>query len=372
MIVAFRCVATFALAVAVGYVSAADFPKPTEADFVARDFKFASGEVLPELRIHYRTFGRIARDAKGQATNVVLIGHGTGGSGASLVEPPNGAALFASELFGKGQPLDAEKYFIVVPDGLGHGKSSKPSDGLRARFPRYGYRDMIEAQYRMLTEGLKVDHLRLVMGTSMGGMHTWMWGELHPDFMDALMPLASLPAQIGGRNRMWRKIAIDAIRLDPEFKQGEYASQPPGLRVAIEMLVFMGSNAVIRQTAMPTRSQVDAYVDQSVAAYMGTIDANDIAYALDASYDYDPAPDLGKIRVPLLAINSADDLINPPELWILERGILHVPKGTAIVIPLSPETIGHGTHTKAVLWKHHLAELLSNTGPGVAPMPDQR
>jgi homoserine O-acetyltransferase/O-succinyltransferase len=366
VIAGFRRVAALLFAAAAGCASAADFPKPTEADFVARDFKFASGEVLPELRIHYRTFGRIARDEKGHATNVVLIGHGTGGSGASLVEPPTGAALFASELFGKGQPLDADKYFIVVPDGLGHGKSSKPSDGLHARFPRYGYRDMIEAQYRMLTEGLKVDHLRLVMGTSMGGMHTWLWGQLHPEFMDALMPLASLPAQIAGRNRMWRKFAIDAIRFDPGFRQGEYTTQPAGLRVAIDMLVFMGSNAVIRQQAMPTRSQVDAYVDQSVASYMGTLDANDIAYALDASYDYDPAPDLSKIRAPLLAINSADDLINPPELGILERGILHVPKGSAIVIPLSPETIGHGTHTKAALWKHHLAELLLNTGPGVA------
>jgi homoserine O-acetyltransferase len=349
------------VAAAAGAVAAADYPQPTEADFVARDFKFASGEMLPEVRIHYRTFGRIARDANGHATNVVLIGHGTGGSGASLVDSPTGNALFASELLGKGQPLDADKYFVVVPDGLGHGKSSKPSDGLHGRFPRYGYRDMVEAQYRLLTEGLKVDHLRLAMGTSMGGMQTWMWGELHPEFMDALMPLASLPAPIAGRNRMWRKIAIDAIRTDPAFREGDYPSQPAGLHVATQMLVLMSSNPVLRQKAMPTRSETDAFLDKSVASAIGAMDANDIAYALDASYDYDPAADLGKIRVPLLAINSADDLINPPELGILEAGIARVAHGLAIVIPLSDETIGHGTHTKAKLWKQHLARLLRET-----------
>jgi homoserine O-acetyltransferase len=360
-LVALRFAAALVFAAAAGLVTAADPPKFAEADFVARDFRFASGEALPELRIHYRTLGRIARDANGRATNVVLIGHGTGGSGASLVDSPTGNALFSSELFGPGQPLDAGKYFIVVPDGLGHGRSSKPSDGLRARFPRYGYRDMIAAQYRLLTEGLKVDHLRLVMGTSMGGMHTWMWGELHPDFMDALMPLASLPAQIGGRNRMWRKLSIEAIRGDPAFQQGNYTAQPRGLKVAIEMLVFMGSNPVVRQKAMPTRAMTDAAVNQSVESAMRTIDANDLAYALDASIDYDPAPDLKKIRAPLLAINSADDLINPPELGLLEAGIAQVAKGRAIVIPLGDETIGHGTHTKAKLWKHHLAELLRRT-----------
>jgi homoserine O-acetyltransferase len=356
-----RLVAAFVLSFVATHAGAADYPKPTEADFVARDFKFASGETLPEVRIHYRTFGRIARDANGHATNVVLIGHGTGGSGASLVDSPTGNALFASELLGKGQPLDAEKYFVVVPDGLGHGKSSKPSDGLHGRFPRYGYRDMVEAQYRLVTEGLKVDHLRLVMGTSMGGMQTWMWGELHPEFMDALMPLASLPAAIAGRNRMWRKIAIDAIRTDPAFREGDYVSQPAGLQVAAGMLILMSSNPVVRQKAMPTRAQTDAFFDRSAAGAMGSTDANDLAYALEASWDYDPAPDLGKIRAPLLAINSADDLINPPELGLLEAGIARVPHGRAIVIPLSDETIGHGTHTKAKLWKDHLAQLLRET-----------
>jgi homoserine O-acetyltransferase/O-succinyltransferase len=353
--------AAFIFAAAACAVPAADYPQLTEADFVARDFKFSSGAVLQEVRIHYRTFGRIARDANGHATNVVLIGHGTGGSGASLVDSPTGSALFAAELLGKGQPLDADKYFVVVPDGLGHGKSSKPSDGLHSRFPRYGYRDMVEAQYRLVTEGLKVDHLRLVMGTSMGGMQTWMWGELHPEFMDALMPLASLPAPIAGRNRMWRKIAIDAIRTDPTFRDGDYASQPAGLHVAAEMLILMSSNPVVRQKAMPTRAETDAFLDKSAAGAMSSTDANDLAYALDASYDYDPAADLGRIRAPLVAINSADDLINPPELGLLEAGIARVLHGRAIVIPLSDETIGHGTHTKAKLWKRHLAQLLRET-----------
>ncbi len=340
---------------------AADYPKPVEADFVMRDFRFASGEVLPEARVHYRTLGRIERNAQGHAKNVVLVMHGTGGSGASLVDSPTGSALFASELFGPGQPLDATRYFIVAPDGLGHGKSSKPSDGLRARFPRYGYRDMMLANYRLLTEGLRVDHLRLVMGTSMGGMQTWMWGEEYPDFMDALMPLASLPTQIAGRNRMWRKVAIDAIRRDPQWMNGDYAAQPPGLRVAAEMLILMGSNAVIRQKAAPTRDAADAFLDQAIATATRNMDANDIAYALDASFDYDPAPGLEKIRAPLLAINSADDLINPPELGILEAGVRRVAGGHAIVIPLSGETIGHGSHTKAKLWKEHLARLLEET-----------
>jgi homoserine O-acetyltransferase len=335
--------------------------KPAEADYIARDFRFADGSTLPELRIHYRTIGTLRRDAAGHADNAVLIMHGTGGSGASLVDSPTGTTLFAAELFGPGQPLDARKFFIIVPDGLGHGKSSKPSDGLHARFPRYGYHDMVQAEYRLVTEGLHVDHLRLVMGTSMGGMHAWMWGEEHPEFMDALMPLASLPVQIGGRNRMWRKVAIDAIRLDPQWNGGDYAAQPAGLRVAAEMLVLMSSNSLLRQAAAPTRAESDALLDKSVAAYAAAMDANDLAYALDASYDYDPAPGLGRIRAPLLAINSADDLINPPELGILEAGVKQVAKGRAIVLPISADTVGHGSHTKAVLWKHYLAELLEET-----------
>src|SRR5438270_4383130 len=337
--------ATFLLA-AVRFVGAADYPAPAESDYAIRDFKFTSGETLPELRIHYRTLGKAEKDAQGKTTNAVLIMHGTTGSGAQFIRPE-----FAGELFGKDQPLDAAKYFIVLPDGIGHGKSSKPSDGMHEKFPRYGYLDMIEADYRLLTEGLGVNHARLVMGTSMGGMHTWLWGELHPDFMDALMPLASLPTQISGRNRAWRRMIIDAIRNDPDWHGGDYARQPPSLRTAAEMLWFMSSNPVLRQKEAPTLAKTDEVLDKFVDGIVKADDANDVLYALEASHDYDPGPNLEKIRAPLLAINSADDLINPPELGILERKIKRVPHGDAIVIPLSDKTRGHGSHTIAVLWK---------------------
>lgn len=336
---------------------AADYPAPTEGDFVLRDFVFKSGETLPELRIHYRTIGTPRRDAAGRVTNAVLITHGTTGSGAQFLSPN-----FAPELFGAGQPLDATQYFIVLPDGIGHGKSSKPSDGLRARFPRYGYRDMIEAQYRLLTEGLGVNHARLVMGTSMGGMHTWLWGQTYPDFMDALMPMASLPTQIAGRNRAWRRLAIDAIRQDPEWQGGNYARQPQSLRTGAQMLYLMSSNPVLRQAETPTLAQTDAALDAFVANYLKTGDANDYLYALEASHDYDPNPGLEKITAPLLALNTADDLINPPELGILEREISRVKHGRAIVLPLTPQTRGHGSHTVAALWKNELLKLLAESG----------
>jgi homoserine O-acetyltransferase/O-succinyltransferase len=341
--------------------SAADYPAPTEGDFTICDFKFQSGETLPELRIHCRTLGKPEKDAKGKTSNAVLIMHGTTGNGAQFIRPE-----FAGELFGKDQPFDATKFFVVLPDGIGHGKSSKPSDGMHAEFPRYGYLDMVEAQYRLLTEGLGVNHARLVMGTSMGGMHTWLWGELHPDFMDALMPLASLPTQISGRNRAWRRIVIDAIRNDPAWNGGEYlarAGQPPSLRTAAEMLWFMSSNPVLRQKDAPSLAKTDELLDKFVEQIVKTDDANDVLYALEASHDYDPGPNLEKIRAPLLAINSADDLINPPELGILEREIKRVPHGRAIVIPLSDKTHGHGSHTLAALWKDQLLELLKETEP---------
>jgi len=335
---------------------AADYPSPTEGDYSIRDFKFTSGETLPELRLHYRTLGKPEKDAQGKTTNAVLIMHGTTGSGAQFIRPE-----FAGELFGKDQPLDATKFFIVLPDGIGHGKSSKPSDGMHAKFPRYGYLDMIEAQYRLLTEGLGINHARLVMGTSMGGMHTWLWGELHPDFMDALMPLASLPTQISGRNRAWRRTVIDAIRNDLAWNGGEYKTQPPGLRTAAEMLWFMSSNPVLRQKEAPTLAKTDELLDKFVEQILKTDDANDVLYAVEASHDYDPGPNLEKIRAPLLAINSADDLINPPELGILEREIKRVPHGRAIVMPLTEKTRGHGSHTVAALWKDQLVELLKET-----------
>ena len=331
--------------------------QPAEGDVVFKHFRFTSGETLPELRMHYRTYGAPRKDAQGIVRNAVLILHGTGGTGGQF-----SGRNFAGELFGPGQSLDAAKYYIILPDDIGHGRSSKPSDGLRAKFPRYGYVDMVEAEYRLVTEGLGVNHLRLVMGTSMGGMHTWMWGSRHPDFMDALMPLASLPTQIAGRNRAWRRVVIDAIRNDPEWKNGEYTTQPQSLRTAAQMLWLVGSNPILRQKAAPTLADADRVLDAYVANYLKTGDANDILYALEASRDYDPGPGLEKIKAPLLAVNSADDIINPPELQILEGEIKRVPNGRAVVLPLSERTTGHGTHTLAVMWKLHLEALLRESG----------
>jgi len=332
------------------------YQPPAEGEVFLKDFRFASGEVLPLLRVHYRSFGRPDRDEHGNVTNAVLILHGTTGSGAQFVREE-----FAGELFEPGQPLDATRFFIILPDGIGHGKSSKPSDRLHARFPRYGYLDMVEAQHDMLVQGLGIKHLRLVMGTSMGGMHTWLWGELYPGFMDALMPLACLPTQISGRNRVWRRMIIDAIRNDPEWKRGEYTSQPPSLRTAAEVLFFMSSNPVLRAMEMPTREQSDQVLDGFVARELKSADANDVLFALEASWDYDPAPGIEKIKAPLCAVNFADDLINPPELGILEREIQRVPNGRAVLLPLSEKTRGHGTHTLAAVWKQYLVELLSES-----------
>jgi homoserine O-acetyltransferase len=328
-------------------------PPVTEGDFVIKDFMFASGETLPELRIHYRTLGAPQRNAQGVVTNAVLIMHGTGGTGGQFT-----GRGFAGELFMPGQPLDATKYFIILPDDIGHGKSSKPSDGLRAKFPKYGYQDMLTAEYRLVTEGLGVNHLRLVMGTSMGGMHTWLWGARWPGFMDALMPLASVPGPISGRNRVWRRVVIDAIRNDPEWQGGNYTTQPQSARTAAQMLWLVSSNPVIRHRQAPTLAQADKEIDDYVANWLRTGDANDQLYALESSFDYDPGPGLEKITAPLLAVNSADDLVNPPEIGILEKEIARVKRGRAILIPLSDRTAGHGTHTLAAVWKDSLIELL--------------
>jgi homoserine O-acetyltransferase/O-succinyltransferase len=343
------------LAFVAGAAVAAE-PAVHEGDFVLKDFRFASGETLPELRLHYRTIGTLQHDARGVASNAVLIMHGTGGTGAQFLRPE-----FSGDLFRAGGELDSARFFIILPDGIGHGQSSKPSDGLHARFPHYGYTDMITAQYRLLTEGLGVKHLRLVMGTSMGGMHTWLWGERYPQMLDALLPLASLPTQISGRNRAWRRIAIDAIRLDAQWKNGEYAQQPPGLRTAEQMLWLVGSNPVLRQQQMPDLQTSDSVFDAAVADSLRHADANDLLYQLESSRDYDPGPALERIRAPLLAINFADDLINPPELGILEREIKRVPHGRALVIPMTALSRGHGTHTVAAVWKQHLAELLGSS-----------
>jgi homoserine O-acetyltransferase len=346
----------FALALSAVYSLAVPYPAPVEGDYDIKDFHFQDGATLPSVRMHYLTIGQPVRDGKGVIRNAVLILHGTTGSSANFLVPQ-----FANELYGKGQPLDATRYYLIIPDNLGHGKSSKPSDGLHAKFPNYGYLDMVEAQYRLLTEGLKVNHLRLVMGTSMGGMHTWLWGEVHPDFVDALMPLASLPMQISGRNRVWRRIIIDAIHDSPDWDGGDYTAEPSGLRVAAEMLYFMGENPVMRLKEAPTLKQADDILDRTGSNAMAKQDANDVMYALAASHDYDPEPNLEKITAPLLAVNSADDLINPPELHVLERDITRVKHGRAIVIPYSDQTVGHGSHTKAVLWKKDLAGLLEQT-----------
>jgi homoserine O-acetyltransferase len=329
---------------------------PAEGDFTVRDFKFESGEVLPELKLHYRTLGSPKRDAAGVVRNAVLVLHGTGGSGAAFL-----SEQFGGELFKPGQLLDASRYFIVLPDGIGHGQSSKPSDGLHARFPHYNYNDMVTAQYRLLTEGLGVTHLRLVMGTSMGGMHTWVWGEKYPEFMDALMPLASLPVQIAGRNRTMRRMVIDSIRNDPDWNNGEYKSQPRGLTAAVYTLLFMTSSPLQWQKQAPTREAADRFFDNLVSGQLRRTDANDMLYAFDASRDYDPAPKLELIRAPLLAINSADDQVNPPELGIVEREIKRVRRGRFVLIPISDQTRGHGTHSLPAIWKEHLAGLLKES-----------
>jgi homoserine O-acetyltransferase len=350
------CLLLFALLLGAVGSRAASYPAPTEGDYTIHDFHFRDGESLPEVRMHYLTLGTPRRDGQGVVRNAVLILHGTTGSSAQFLR-----SEFAGELYCKGQPLDATRYYLIIPDNLGHGQSSKPSDGLHARFPQYGYLDMVEAQYRLLTEGLDVNHLRLVTGTSMGGMHTWLWGEVYPDFMDALMPLASLPMPISGRNRVWRRVIIDGIRDSPDWHNGDYQSQPSGLRIAAEMLYFMGSNPVLRMKEAPTLKQADEVLDSYVTNVMTNLDANDVMYAFADSEDYDPGPGLEKITAPLLVINSADDLINPPELRVLEHAIKRVKHGRAIVIPYSDQTVGHGSHTKAVLWKKYLVRLLRKT-----------
>ena len=334
----------------------AAYPAPVEGDFVMRDFAFGNGERLPELRIHYRTLGTPVRDARGIVRNAVLVLHGTTGSGANFLTP-----TFAGRLFGPGQLLDARRYYVILPDGIGHGASSRPGEGLHARFPRYTYDDMVRAQYRLLTEHLGVSHLRLVMGTSMGGMHSWVWGYTYPDFMDALMPLASAPVQIAGRNRMMRRMIMDAIRNDPEWRGGDYTAQPRGLADAVHILMMMTSSPLQQQKTAPTRDAADSLLERTVRRYVQTLDANDMLYAFDASREYDPSPHLGEIRAPLLAVNSADDLVNPPELGILEREIRRVPRGRYVLIPTSDETRGHGTHSLPDVWGQYLAELLAQT-----------
>jgi homoserine O-acetyltransferase/O-succinyltransferase len=354
---AFRWVLVAVVALACSIESRAQQPATQEGTFVVHDFHFKSGESLPELKLHYMTMGQPVRDAQGHTTNAVLIMHGTGGSGKNFLAPQ-----FAGELYGPGRPLDTTKYYIILPDAIGHGGSSKPSNGLHAHFPQYEYDDMVAAQHLLLTEGLKVDHLRLVMGTSMGCMHTWVWGTTFPDFMDAMMPLACQPVEITGRNRMWRKMIMDAIRSDPAWKGGEYTEEPKeALRTAADILVIAGSAPLVMQQNLPTRDAVDASIEKSIGGLIAGLDANDLLYQVNSSRNYDPSPRLGLIKAPVMFVNSADDFINPPELGIAQREIKKVKNGKFVLIPASLETHGHGTHTWAALWKQYLVELLDSS-----------
>ena len=322
--------------------------------FVIHNFRFASGEVLPELRLHYRTLGQPRRDAAGRVRNAVLVLHGTGGSGGQFLSP-----LFAGELYGAGQPLDTATHYLILPDNVGHGRSSKPSDGLRARFPRYAYEDMVAAQYHLVTDGLRVNHLLLVMGTSMGCMHSWLWAERYPDVMDGVVPLACFPTQIAGRNRMWRKMVIDDIRTDPDWKGGDYTTQPRGLRAALQLLFTAGSAPLVQQRLGPTRDSADAYITRWLDTRFAETDANDLMYQVDASRDYDPSTALDRITAPVLAINSADDFINPPELGLMERLTPRVKRARYVLIPTSERTRGHGTHTAAAVWKEYFGPFVA-------------
>ena len=330
------------------------FPAPVEGDFVARDFVFASGERLPEVKIHYRTVGTPRKDADGVARNGVLILHGTGGSGAGFL-----SATYGGRLFGKGQPLDAEKYFIVLPDNVGHGQSSKPSDGLRMKFPKYRYTDMVRLQHALVTKGLGLTNLKLVMGTSMGAMHAWNWGYMYPGFAAGLMPLASNPVEIGGRNRVWRKFLIDAIETDPTWQNGNYTEQPRGLASAIGFLLMATSTPLQWQKQFPSIAAADKWVAEQVASRTKNTDANDMLYHYHAIEDYNPAPHLAKITAPLLAINSADDFVNPPELPMMHELIKQVKHGRFILLPITDATRGHGTHSLPAIWGEELVKFMA-------------
>lgn len=328
-----------------------------EGDVTLKDFRFRSGETLPELRIHYTTLGNPHRNPAGQIDNAVMVLHGTGGTGQQFLRPQ-----FADELYGPGQPLDIRRYFIILPDNIGHGKSSKPSDGLRMRFPKYDYDDMVEAQHQMLTEGLGIKHMRLIMGTSMGCMHSFVWGETYPDFASALMPLACEPIEIAGLNRMWRQLAVDGIKADPAWQDGDYKTQPlTGLRSAENLLFVAGGAPLYYQAQYPTRQAAIAFAEDRVASGIKELDANDLIYQLDSSRNYNPWPNLEKITAPLTWINSADDFINPRNLDIPGRALKRMKNAKFRLIPESAETHGHGTHTWATFWKADLISLLKRS-----------
>lgn len=337
-----------ALALAAGLSSAQDYPGRKEGSWIAKDFRFHTGEVMPELRIHYTTLG----DPKNEA---VLILHGTTGSGTGMLSPN-----FGGELFGPGQPLDAARYYVILPDAIGTGKTTKPSDGLRAKFPRYNYDDMVAAQHRLVTEGLGVRHLRLILGNSMGGMHVWIWGQKYPEMMDALVPMASMPTEMSGRNWMMRRLIVDSIRSDPEWMEGNYVKQPRSAQFASVFygIGTNGGNQALQRIA-PTREKADALIEQRMKAPFRN-DANDILYQWDSSRDYNAAPGLERIQAALLAINSADDERNPPELGVMERELKRMRNARLLLIPGSPQTAGHGTTGQAKWWKNEMAAWLKD------------
>lgn len=328
-----------------------------DGTYTIKNFHFKTGESLPELRLHYLTLGQPHRDAAGHTDNAVLLLHGTGGNAHSLLNP-----VFSDVLFGSGQPLDIRKFYIILPDDIGHGQSSKPSDGLRMHFPHYDYDDMVASQHTMLLDGLGVDHLRLILGTSMGCMQSFVWGETFPQFSDALAPFACLPVELAGRNRMWRYMAMQMIRKDPAWKGGDYTTEPvEGLRGANDLILIAGSAPLLLQKNYPTRVSIEAYVDRTLDRLISRTDANDFLYYVDASRNYNPEPKLSTITAPVLWINSADDFINPPELGIAEKLVKRMPRAKFILIPISDATFGHGTHTHAAVWKDYLIEFLRET-----------
>jgi homoserine O-acetyltransferase len=366
-----RCIAALATLILAATVSHAQTmsmaptaPPPAtytgqQGEYIAKDFKFGTGETLPALKLRYLTLGSPHRNAASHVDNAVLLLHGTGGDEHTLFNP-----VFANVLFGPGQPLDTAKFYLIFPDDIGHGGSSKPSDGLHMRFPRYDYDDMVRSQHQMLLESLHVDHLRLILGTSMGCMQSFVWGETYPGFADALMPLACNAVPLAGRNRITRYMAIENIEKDPNWKHGEYTSEPvEGLRDANEMLLIMGSAPLQMQKLYPTRAAAEHYVDTYLTRTDANTDANNLIYYVDASRNYDPSQNLAKITAPVMWINSADDFINPPELGLAQQQVHEIPHAQFILLPITDATRGHGTHTVASIWKEYLVQLLQESEP---------
>jgi homoserine O-acetyltransferase/O-succinyltransferase len=331
------------------------FPGQTEGDFIIQDFHFRDGELLPQLRIHYLTLGMPHHNSSGAVDNAVLLLHSTGSDTTEFLDPP-----FSNPLYGPGKPLDLKKFYVIIPDAIGHGKTSKPSDGLRAHFPHYGYEDIVFAQHQLVTEKLGISHLRLVMGLSMGGMQTWLWGERYPEMMDRLFPISSLPVEIGGRNRLWRHTIVEAIRNDPEWNNGEYKQQPHAFSRIVPLIAIMVSNPVRQYEKYPTRIAADEWYERMTRNAYEHADVNDALYHLDASSDYNPAPDLDKIRAKLFLVLFADDQINSPEFGALEREMPKIKNGRYVIVPTSPQSNGEGNNTDAELWRSYLEDLLNS------------